>query len=227
MVKKLRLIRENVSDRVSDDNFYPLLILFSVLDTWAYVNDAAYAARLLYNYERIVQRFQQDPRPEHVKANHFWRFCCFLGAWRHTDYLDEPCMRAYEDRMRYLTGRDRHTLWQEYHKLSEVNLNYAIWLLGNCCFDSDELNRTARLEDIRIHDSLFMILDDMVATLATVDTDAAWDVLFSGYRDPRAKALRTFQRLRDAPEDLHRVLERRALDLSHRQLIYDFDTLAP
>ncbi len=221
-VKKLRLTQEDIQGRVPPDVFYSLLVLFSVLDTWAYVNNTAYATRLLYNYDRIAQRFRQESWTNHIKTHHFWRFCCFLGAWRHTDYQDETSMQAYEDRLIYLIGQDRQSLWQQYRQLSDVNLNYAIWLLGNCCFDADDLYRTARLGDIHIHDSLFMILDDIVNTLTVIDTSQGVDVLFNGYRDPRTKAMRTFQRLREEPACLSDVLEHRHLDAQHRRLVYDF-----
>ena len=221
-VKKLRLVHADICSQVPEDVFYRLLVLFSVLDTWAYAHDDAYAARLLYNYDRIVQRFQQEPWTEHVQGNHLWRFCCFLAAWRHSDYLDEGRMEAYEEVLIQQTGHDRTSFWQRYRKLCDVNLNYAIWLLGNCCFDSIQLHREARLEDIKIYDSLFMILDDIVNSLAKVDTGNTWDVLFNGYRDPRIKAMRVFEKLRKEPASLAPVLEHKELNLSRRQLIYDF-----
>lgn len=221
-VKKLCWVHEDIHTQVPEDIFYRLLVLFSVLDTWAYANDNAYAARLLYNYDRIVQRFQLDSWPEHIQANHLWRFCCFIAAWRHNDYLDNTTMQIYEEKLKQQTDHNRTSLWHKYQKLSDVNLNYAIWLLGNCCFDSIQLHRQARLQDIHIHDSLFMILDDVIDTLAKVDTDNTWDVLFNGYRDPLAKAMRVFEKLRKEPASLAPVLEAKELDLSRGQLIYDF-----
>ena len=224
-VNKLRLVHEDIRTQVSEDIFYRLLVLFSVLDTWSYTNDDAYAARLLYNYDRMVQRFREEPWSAYVQANHLWRFCSFLAIWRHNDYLDEDRMEAYEKVLQQQTGHDRTSLWRQYQKLNDVNLNYAIWLLGNCCYDSVQLHREARLEDIHIYDSLFMILDNIVESLATVNTDSTWDVLFNGYRDPRLKAIRIFEKLRNAPGVLTPVLEHKRLDQTRQQLTYDFDLL--
>ena len=95
-VKKLYLLNEQIGMKNKEEVFYHILVMFSVLDTWSYVDDRVDAIRLLYNYDQIIQRFRQDSLENHMKTNLVWRLCCFLGSWRKGNYLEEKTMLQYE-----------------------------------------------------------------------------------------------------------------------------------
>ena len=214
------------------DLFYDLLVIFSVLDTWAYVDDKKTAIRLFNNYDRIIQRFRQDSIENHIKLNQIWRFCCFLGAWNSVNYLDEKMMRQYEERLgmkiktRYDCGEKgvREEIWQRFMALENVNFQYAIWLLGNCCFASLSKCDRNNFDDIQIDDSLFYLIEDVASTVNTLSSGHMWEVLFTGYRESTEKAEYVFRNVKNS-EKLDKVIKEKIIDQHKHQITYRFDLL--
>lgn len=230
---KLYVINKQIDSSLSNpDLFFDLLVIFSVLDAWAYVDDKKNAIRLFNNYDRIIQRFKQDSIVNHIKLNQIWRFCCFLGAWKSVNYLDEKIMRQYEERLgmkikaRYDCGEKgvREEIWQRFMALENVNFQYAIWLLGNCCFASISKCDRNNFDDIQIDDSLFYLIEDVASTVNTLSSGHMWEVLFTGYRESTEKAEYVFRNVKNS-EKLENVIKEKIIDQKKRQIIYRFDLL--
>jgi hypothetical protein len=231
--KKLYVINKQIDSSLSNpDLFFDLLVIFSVLDAWAYVDDKKNAIRLFNNYDRIIQRFKQDSIENHIKLNQIWRFCCFLGAWKSVNYLDKKIMRQYEERLgmkiktRYDCGEKgvREEIWQRFMALENVNFQYAIWLLGNCCFASRSQCDRNNFDDIQIDDSLFCLIEDVAATVNILSSKHMWEVLFTGYRESMEKAEHVFQNVKNS-EKLDKVIKEKIVDQQKRQITYRFDLL--
>lgn len=215
---------ENTTDRTQ---FYTLLVIFAVLDTWAYTDDPTYAARLLYNYDRMVRQFRQHGSNGLVADHRAWRFCCFMGAWRGLDYLDKTTMAPYEERLRKAMNcyyQSSHgDPGSQFRQLDKLNLHYAIWLLGNCCYTGMAPYYRHQAAEVQIHDGFFMLLEDMTAT-PEEHAEALWQVQFQGYRKPRERAQQVFDRIR-SPKTLQYVLNNKRINTQNRQIVYDFSVI--
>ena len=231
--RKLYVIQKEIeSSSGNPDLFFNLLVIFSVLDAWAYVDDKKNAIWLFSNYDRIIQRFKQESIENHIKLNQIWRFCSFLGAWKSVNYLDDQQLRPYEERLdikiktRYGCGVNgvREEIWQRFMALQNINFQYAIWLLCNCCFASLSKCDRNNVKDIQIDDSLFTLIEDVTSTVDILSSEHMWVVLFTGYRETREKAKYVFRNIRNS-EKLEKVIKEKIVDQQKHQIIYNFELL--
>ena len=231
-IKMLNRLDRQLDTAVDKPLFYTLLVIFSVLDTWAYTDDPAYAARLLYNYDRMVQHFQQRGANGLIRDHLAWRFCCFMGAWRGLDYLDYQAMSPFETQLASAMSRYygetivdvRTWIASHYQRLNDLNLHYAIWLLGNCCYQTTDHYYRHRSTEVCIHDGFFALLEDMVSIPMNASDDGLWQIQLSGYRKPRERAYQVFERIR-SPEKMQKVLNNKQVNIPQRQVFYDFSLI--
>ncbi len=230
-VKKMYLL--NKRSLKEENLFLRILAVFSAVDTWAYINDRNNIIRLFRNYDRIIERFQNDSVENHIKANLIWRFCCFLGAWRSLDYLDERNMIPFEQLLsagisrynNYEQCNIREVIWKRFKRLQDVNFNYAIWLLSNCCFDNISDYERNNISTIRIDNSLFFLMEEVVSTLESHEPGFMWDILFTGYRESKEKAASIFRKMK-VKNQMNNVVKGKVKNIQNHQVVYNFDLLS-
>ncbi|MFC1652889.1 hypothetical protein ACFL3F_04130 [Planctomycetota bacterium] len=225
----LSRLDQQLDGTIDKSCFYTLLVIFAVLDTWAYTNDPLYATGLLYNYDRMVQHYQRHGCNGLIHDHMAWRFCCFMGAWRGLDYLDHEAMSPFETRLGSAMSRYyneeisdvRGWIGSRYQRLTNLNLHYAIWLLGNCCYEGMDQYRHHNPSKVQIHNGFFDLLEDMVSALENSTTDDLWQVQFQGYRQPHERAVQVFQSIR-TPKTMQKVLDHKTIDVDKREIVYNF-----
>lgn len=182
-------ITQNTNDTII------LFIIFSALDVAGYVNDMAYVFRLFKNYVNIITKLKNKERAcyvYHLK----WRLCCLLACYKRIDYDDEQFITKFLDKLHVSFSKayqiDKNEMLNYFAYLSNINLHYAIWLLGRLTYLEDEAYQRADIDKINICPSFFALLDEIKNSIDGCN----WDVYFYGYRENQQRAETIFSKLR-------------------------------
>lgn len=223
-----------LSDAPLMELFIQALILFTMIDVWAYTYNArAISAAMIGNYLQIAEELRsvlekganaQEARQRLVEvANHTtdWRLCCYLRAFSHIG--TQPHLTAQFYQQKVIEGAERYAQrplpleeWQAFkevhlNKFPQVQFKYALGLLCLLSFRDLGRFREGCTPTTQVNSQLFELLSCLNHRIAqeeqnqALPADRPWDVIFTG-TPIWTRPTDIFERLEEEPAVFQKIV---------------------
>jgi hypothetical protein len=198
-----------LSDPTTRELFVQALILFTMVDVWAYTYNArAISSAMISNYLRIAEELRtvldkglnpseaKNRLIEIAKSSTDWRLCCYLRAFSQIGSKPHLTTQFYQQKV--VSGAERFVQrhlppeeWQGFKKqylsrFHQIQFKYALGLLCLLSFKDLKKFREGCTPETEVDPRLCHLLTGLNNRLVQeeekhdLSSDLPWDVIFSG-----------------------------------------------